>query len=267
VIELHDLRADCSRCFALCCVAPPFARSSEFAIDKAAGVPCPKLAVDHRCTIHERLRPEGFAGCAAFDCFGAGQRLAQETFEGRDWRTHREVVAPMMAAFPVMRHLHELLWYLLEATSWPAAAPIRTALDDAVRRVDAAAALPPSALAAVDVPGLRAESAPLLRRASALARTGLDGWDQSDADLMGADLRGSCLVGADLRGAYLLGAQLGRVDLRLTDLLGADLRGADVRGARLREALFVTQVQLNVALGDAATTIPERLRRPDHWSR
>jgi hypothetical protein len=267
VIELHDLRADCSRCFALCCVAPPFARSSEFAIDKPAGVPCPNLAVDHRCTIHERLRPEGFAGCAAFDCFGAGQRLAQQTFDGRDWRTHREVVEPMMDAFPVMRHLHELLWYLLEAASWPAAAPISDALDDAVRRVDSAAALPPTPLAEVDVPTLRAESAPLLREASALARAGLAGWDQSDADLMGADLRAADLVGADLRGSYLLGAQLRGVDLRLTDLLGADLRGADVRGARLSEALFVTQVQLNVARGDLATTIPERLTRPGHWRR
>src|SRR5262245_17660732 len=110
-----DLRADCARCFALCCVGPAFTRSSEFAIDKPAGVPCPHLATDHRCTIHDRLRPEGFAGCTAYDCFGAGQRLAQETFEGRDWRRHHEVATPMLAALPVVRALHELLWYLLEA--------------------------------------------------------------------------------------------------------------------------------------------------------
>ena len=93
-----ELRADCAQCFALCCVGPLFTRSSEFAIDKPAGRPCPHLADDHHCSIHDRLQDEGFSGCAAYDCFGAGQRLAQRTFGGRDWRTHREVAAPLMAA-------------------------------------------------------------------------------------------------------------------------------------------------------------------------
>ena len=122
-----DLRADCARCFAICCVAPAFARSSDFAVDKPAGVPCPNLADDHRCSIHDRLRPEGFAGCAAYDCFGAGQRLAQETFGGRDWRTHRDVAVPMMAALPILRGLHELLWYVDEALALPSSARISAA--------------------------------------------------------------------------------------------------------------------------------------------
>ena len=42
----HALRADCSRCEALCCVAPAFAASADFAIDKPAGVPCPRLRDD-----------------------------------------------------------------------------------------------------------------------------------------------------------------------------------------------------------------------------
>lgn len=29
-----EVRADCSRCFGLCCVALPFARSADFAVDK-----------------------------------------------------------------------------------------------------------------------------------------------------------------------------------------------------------------------------------------
>ena len=38
-----DLRADCERCVGLCCVAPAFSASADFAIDKAAGRPCPNL--------------------------------------------------------------------------------------------------------------------------------------------------------------------------------------------------------------------------------
>src|SRR5713226_2404417 len=81
-----ELRADCERCFALCCVAPAFSASADFAIDKDAGEPCPNLTTDFRCSIHSRLRNKGFPGCAVYDCFGAGQKVSQVTYEGKDWR-------------------------------------------------------------------------------------------------------------------------------------------------------------------------------------
>src|SRR5215472_18842759 len=65
-----ELQADCGRCFGLCCVAPAFAASAEFAFGKTAGKPCPNLRADFSCSIHDRLRPSGFGGCAAYDCFG-----------------------------------------------------------------------------------------------------------------------------------------------------------------------------------------------------
>ena len=62
-----SLRADCERCFALCCVGPAFSASADFAISKPAGQPCPNLHPDFRCSIHDRLRPRGFGGCTAYD--------------------------------------------------------------------------------------------------------------------------------------------------------------------------------------------------------
>jgi len=64
-----SLRADCERCFGLCCVAPAFSASADFAIDKDAGQACPNLQSDFRCGIHAHLRPQGFPGCAVYDCF------------------------------------------------------------------------------------------------------------------------------------------------------------------------------------------------------
>ena len=261
-----DLRADCSRCVALCCVAPAFARSSEFAIDKPAGVPCPHLADDHRCSIHDRLRPSGFAGCTAYDCFGAGQRLTQETFAGVDRRGHPEAAAAMLAALPVLRGLHELLWYLHEARDLAEALPLRADLDEVVSRVEREAQSGPGTLGTVDVDALRADAAPLLREASRLRRAGRPGPDHSGADLSGADLRGADLRAASLRGALLLGADLRDADLTRADLLGADLRGAELAGARLADALYVTRTQLGGALGDRRTTLPQGLERPGHWT-
>jgi hypothetical protein len=247
-------------------VAPAFSRSSEFAIDKPAGVPCPHLGEDHRCTIHAGLRTEGFPGCTAYDCFGAGQRLAQDTFGGRDWRSHQELAASMMAALPILRGLHELLWYLGEALALTTSAPLASALGAAVGQVEEAAVSPADRILAVDVDLVRVSTAPLLREASRLARAGFGGPDLADRDLTACDLRTSDLRGASLRGALLLGADLRDVDLRYADLLGADLRGADVRGARLAETLYLTQTQVGGARGDRRTTIPDALERPGHWA-
>jgi uncharacterized protein YjbI with pentapeptide repeats len=262
-----SLSADCSSCFGLCCVALPFAASAEFAVDKAAGTPCANLRQDFRCGIHDRLRERGFTGCTVFDCFGAGQKVSQVTFGGRDWRESPDTARRMFAVFPVVRQLHELLWYLTEAVALPAAAPIRTQLRRALDDTERLTGQGPDELAAVDVPAVRAQVNELLLRASALARAEVVGRTKNHrgADLVGAKLKGATLRGATLRGAYLIGADLRKADLRAADVIGADFRGADLRGADLSGALFLTQAQLNAARGDAATRVSPPLTRPAHW--
>ncbi|GGK40365.1 hypothetical protein GCM10010124_36400 [Pilimelia terevasa] len=266
-VAARDLRADCARCFALCCVAPAFAAGADFAVDKPAGQPCRHLrAGDFGCGIHAGLRERGFAGCTVFDCFGAGQQVAQVTFGGRDWRRHPELAAPMFAAFPVLRQVHELLWYVTEALALPAARPVHARLRAARAALDAAAALPAAALPDLDVAKLRARVNPDLRRASALARAGVGrSADHAGADLVGRRLRGADLAGASLRGAQLIAADLRGATLRRADLTGADLRGADLRGADLTDALFLTAAQLASARGDGTTRLSGPLRHPDHW--
>jgi hypothetical protein len=262
------LRADCGRCFALCCVAPAFAASADFAVDKPAGTPCPHLATDFRCGIHDRLRERGFPGCTVFDCFGAGQRVAQVTFGGRDWRHHPELAAPMLAVFPVMRSLHELLWYLTAARDLRPGHPLDGELDRARDRVVALTASSPDRLRTLDVDALRREVNPVLSRTGDRVRSrgGRAGVDRRGADLVGADLRRVDLRAANLRGAYLIGADLRGTDLHLADLTGADLRGADLRGADLAGSIFLTRAQLDAARGDRATRVPPALGRPAHWT-
>jgi len=249
------LRADCSRCAALCCVGPAFARSADFALDKPAGQPCPNLGEDFRCRIHAELRDRGFPGCVVFDCFGAGQQIVQVTFRGADRRGAPDLAAGMYAALPVMRQLHELLWHLAEALTLPAAAPLHGEVRRLHARTEAASRGGPEELAALDVAGYRAEAGELLHRVSELVRGRLPrrAGARRGADLIGARLRGAKLRGASLRGAYLIGADLRDADLRDADLLGADLRGSDLRGADLTGALFVTRPQLEAARGDTAT--------------
>ncbi|MEW1752659.1 pentapeptide repeat-containing protein [Streptomyces angustmyceticus] len=263
------LRSDCGSCFGLCCVALPFAASADFAFDKDAGRPCPNLRTDFRCGIHAELRPRGFSGCTVFDCFGAGQKVSQVTFGGQDWRRAPGTARQMFEVFPVMRQLHELLWYLAEALALPAARPVHAGLRAALERTEALTRGSAEELTALDVPAHRGEVNALLLRASELVRAEVPGpkKERRGADLLGARLKGARLRGANLRGACLVAADLTGADLRTADLIGADLRDADLSGADLTGALFLTQAQLDAARGDAATGLPEALSRPAHWQR
>jgi hypothetical protein len=265
--DRSHLRADCSRCAGLCCVAPAFAASADFAIDKPAGQPCPNLREDFRCGIHAKLRERGFPGCTVFDCFGAGQRITQETFDGRSWREAPELAAAQFAVLPVMRQLHEALWYLTEALALPAAAALRAEIRRVLEETERLAAGSAAELAALDVGAHRGRVGELLGRVSDLARRDRRGPDRRNADLMGADLRRRDLRNANLRGAYLIAADLRGVDLGTADLLGADLRNADLRDADLSGTLFLTQPQVTAARGGASTRLPAVLQRPAHWKR
>ena len=265
----HDvLRADCGRCFGLCCVAPAFSASADFAIDKPAGRPCPHLQPDFRCGIHTDLRGQGFRGCAVYDCFGAGQQVSQVTFGGRDWRRDPHAATQMYEVFPVMRQLHELLWYLAAALALRPARAVHPELRLSFTATQAMTRSPADVLLGLDTGRHRAQVNAVLARASELARAQLPGQklDYHGADLIGARLADADLRGANLRGARLIGADLRHADLTLADLTGADLRGADLRGADLTNCLFLTQAQLDAAEGDTGTRLPPPLTRPAHWS-
>ena len=288
----HDLAADCARCAGLCCVAPAFTRSADFAISKPAGQPCPNLGPDSRCAIHAGLRDRGFGGCAAYDCFGAGQQTVQVTFGGRDWRSSPGLAAEMFAAFGVMRPLNELRWHLAQAAellspggpagSLSATGALREELSEALRAAQGYASGTPEMLIKMDISAYRDAVSDLLRRVSAAVRAAFapGGPDLRGADLAGADLRATAprgaapgeagqgrasLRGASLRGALLIGADLTGADLAWADLTGADLRGARVGGADLSGALFLSRNQAGSALGDARTRLPAALPRPAHW--
>ncbi|MER6532837.1 pentapeptide repeat-containing protein [Streptomyces sp900105755] len=269
ISERDRLRGDCARCFGLCCVALPFAASADFAVGKPAGKPCANLGRDHRCGIHAELRQKGFNGCTVYDCLGAGQKVSQVTFGGRDWRNGSvEDARRMFDAFPVVRQLHELLWYLTEALGLAAARPVHAELRAALRKTEELSLGTPDELAALDVAAHRQEVNVLLLRTSELARAGTRGKkkDRRGADLVGARLRGADLRGASLRGACLIAADLTGADLRDADLIGADLRDTDLGDADLTGAFFLTQPQLDAARGNTRTRLPASVTRPVHWT-
>ncbi len=275
IVDRSSLRSDCEKCFGLCCAAFYFSRSEDFPLDKEAGHPCLHLRDDFRCSIHQYLREQGYKGCTAFDCFGAGQKISQVTFRGNDWRNKPAIAMQMFDAFHIMLHLHELLWYLEAALELEPARIKYHEIRDLIDETRRLTALDPDQLLQVDTAAHREMVKELLLQVSELVRgeynreivlqknrkkrffpgADLAGQDLKRTELRGANIRGACLIAADLKGKNLSGA----------DLLGADLRNADIRGADLSKTIFLTQMQVNGAKGDEYTKLPSFLSCPFYW--
>ncbi|PGS56598.1 hypothetical protein [Bacillus sp. AFS041924] len=220
-----NLKADCESCFGLCCVALPFAASADFANDKIAGKPCYNLQSDYRCGVHNNLRELGFKGCTVFDCFGAGQKVSQVTFNGNDWRQNPELANEMYEVFPKMKQLHEMLWYLNESLILTAASEIHHDIKTILEETERLTQMDAKFILNLDIILHRTKVNSVLLRASEQSR------------------------------AEALNKFKNNKKLRDANLSGADLTGC----------IFLTQAQINSAKGDYHTKIPVTLRRPSHW--
>ncbi|WP_220472489.1 pentapeptide repeat-containing protein [Tomitella gaofuii] len=225
------------------------------------------ITADHSCRIHDSLHGHGYSGCAAFDCFGAGQAVS-ESADHRGCQTDPRRVADQFAA---ARHAREMLWHLREAGAL-------TYDPDMAERIDglvvAVAGLAASAAHPGEVETLRPYVRALLADVSAEFRARYDATGEPageglapGADLAGRDLTRDRLCGADLSGALLIASDLRRQDCTGVDLLGADLRAAKLHGADLGGALFLTASQVGAAMGDEHTLLPPDIDRPSHWGR
>jgi Pentapeptide repeats (8 copies) len=84
-----------------------------------------------------------------------------------------------------------------------------------------------------------------------------------------AKLRGAELQRADLEQAVLCKADFRRANLAGADLERADFRGANLAGANLERARHLTRDQIELAIGNNQTILPENLtnHRPSTWSK
>lgn len=273
----ENLRIDCEKCFGFCCVALCFSASDGFPTDKDAGKPCVNLQQDFNCTIHKSLREKGLKGCTAYDCFGAGQKVAQVTYNGHDWRQVQGSAKQMFEVFLIMRQLHEMLWYLTEALMMQTNSNIKDKLSHLASETERLTNLNADSLLELEVAQHREVVNSILQHASQFVRSKAFSGQKNTLkrkktiagrlDFIGTDLRKTNLKGVDLRGAFLIAADLRGNDLSGTDLIGADLRDADLRGANLIDSVFITQSQINTAKGDSNTKLPIWLACPIYWDK
>ena len=273
--DSSTFQADCANCFGLCCVALDFTASTDFPVDKEKGIACKNLQDDFRCSIHRNLKLSGYSGCTLFDCLGAGQKVSQQTFGGVSWKDDPKSASKMFQALPVMQQLQEMLLYLTQAIEHCGDRQLQETLQNSRREIDELTKVSAERLLAADLPKLRQNINGFLVQVSEQVRLESGrlgkkqrrkkGPDYRGANSMGKKYKGCDMRGANFRGAYLIGADLSDADLRNSDFIGADLRDCDLSGADLAGGIFLTQMQVNSAKGDAGTSLPLLLSKPAHW--
>ena len=264
------LKSDCKNCFGLCCVALPYGKSADFPYNKDGGEPCRNLLSNNRCKIHNELRDKGFRGCVSYECFGAGQHVSQNIYDGRDWRSDSEVSKEMFTVFPLIQQLHEMLWYLNQALSLKEAQSIYSSLQNVYDETVELTLKSPEEILQLDIPVHRSKVNMLLIETSEMYRKQITNKGEKikvkkSLDYMGANLKGRNFRGFSFRGMLMIAANLSHADLSKADFIGADLRDADLSNANLSGAIFLTQSQINSAKGNIHTKVPNFLEKPLHW--
>ncbi|MGG5460964.1 pentapeptide repeat-containing protein [Clostridium sp. B9] len=259
---------DCRECFGFCCVALYFSKCDGFPVDKVAGKPCVNLNKDFTCKIHKSLREKGLKGCTSYDCFGAGQKVAKETYKGESWIESKGLSQEIFDSFLVMRQLYEMLWYLTEAYTMEESISIRKDIKCIIDETEELTGLEASDLLNLDVEKHRERVNLVLRKVSNLVIKKYNTTNKNiSKNLIGKNLKKSNLRGADLRGSLLIAADLGGCDLSGTNFQAADMRDVNLKGADLSKSVFLTQSQINTAIGDNKTKLPPQLKRPPYWEK
>jgi hypothetical protein len=261
------LKSDCENCFGLCCVALPFGKSADFPFDKNGGVPCRNLCSNNQCSVHDVLRENGYRGCVSYECFGAGQHVSQKIYKGKDWREDTERAEEMFTIFPLVQQLHEMLWYLHLALTLKETESFHHTIQEVYDETIAITERAPIELVDFDIVGHRSRVNELLLKASEMYRANIKNEGKPKTDYIEANLSRLNLQGENFRGKLMIAANLSDSDLRKADFIGADLREANLCGANLTETLFLTQTQVNSAIGNIHTKLPSYLERPIHWQK
>lgn len=271
------LKAECDKCFGFCCAALYFSASEGFPTDKEAGNPCINLRDDYKCKVHGELRKRGLKGCIAYDCFGAGQKVAQISYIGKGWRSNPEIKEEMFDAFLIVRQLQEMLWYLTDAIKVQEDLKTKEKIKKIIEETERLTLLEASELKKVDLIIHRHKVNQLLAVTSEFVRIKTRKGQQSALkrkkkiagrdNFIGFDFKKFNLMGEDLRGALLIAADLRNMNLEGVDFIGADMRDTDLRGADLSKSIFVTQPQINSAKGDEYTKLPTSIVKPPYWEK
>ncbi|MBS5065596.1 MAG: pentapeptide repeat-containing protein [Hungatella hathewayi] len=262
----QEFRISCKECSGLCCVALYFSKYDGFPADKAAGTPCRYLDSNFGCSIHGELQSRQMKGCLAYDCCGAGQ-IVTRLYGEENWKSNPGAAQEEFDVFVKIFYLQQTLWYISEVKTLLPAQALWEEADHYLKELHLLLKSSPQKILDADTELLRSNINTLLNQAWQMVKEQIASPAKitKKKDFMGHHFRKSKLNGCDFSSTLLIAANFEACDLTGCNFLGADMRDANIKNADLSESIFLTQGQINAAIGNQNTRIPEHLIMPAVW--
>lgn len=259
-----NLAINCKDCCGLCCVALYFNKTDGFPENKQAGTPCVNLSVDNTCKIYNQLNAKNLKGCINYDCFGAGQKVAQDWKIKSGLNSNQSLKRDIFKSFEMNRLLNQMLWYLIEAYTICDESKLEL-ISQLIQENRFYTKLIPIKLIALDLENYRnrvnEELKQITLNLSRLSKEQIINKFQFEKDYSNQEL--SYL---DFTMSYLIASNFEGCKLYCTNFLGADLRDVNIKNTDLSESLFLTQFQINSMIGNNQTKLPDGIAHPIHWA-
>lgn len=266
IILLQSLKSDCSKCSGLCCTALLFSEIDGFPENKPAGRPCSNLQKDFRCKIHEDLEKNKMKGCIGYDCFGAGQQVTQEIYLGQTWQNVPKQAKEIFDVFMTVFQLYQIRYFLLESMAILPAEVLKNDMEALIEENEILCNCKPENMITFDIENYRSRANVILKQVCSLLQKSLGCQKKKcPSDFLGRNFKNKDMRGLDLSTKLLIAANFNNCIFHGTIFLGADTRDADFSNADLREAVFLSQGQINSAKGNRKTKLPGHLDYPITW--
>lgn len=264
--RLGKLKIDCSLCSGLCCTALFFSKIDGFPENKVAGKPCSKLKSDYCCKIHNELEMKNMKGCIGYDCFGAGQYVTQCIYKGVTWQASQEQCEEIFNVFVFVFQLYQIRYFLEEAMLVIPAKELWKDIQSLIKENEALCNSNPKDILNIDIDSYRNKVNIILKEVcDSIIKCFKNNENKRLTEFLGRSFKKRDMSGVDLSMKLLIATNFDSCIFDGTVFLGADTRDSDFSNADLREAVFLTQGQVNSAKGNRYTKLPSHLDYPVTW--
>lgn len=260
-------RINCGSCCGLCCVALYFTKSDGFPKDKKAGIACKNLQTDYKCKVYSQLSKHGLKGCMAYDCFGAGQYITRYIQDLPNWLTIPQKEAEtIFQAFLVVMRVYQTLWYLSQCLILQLPRSEKEQAKSLIDEGNALIEISLERLAVLDPQPFCEKANNYLKHICTIFQSYFPNSRKgSSKDYIGKNMKQKNLSGKDFRMSLLIAANLEQSNLYGANFLGSDTRDTNICNTDLSQSLFLTQIQINSAIGNHKTILPPYLHKPEMW--
>lgn len=263
--ESYKLISDCSKCSGLCCIALYCIKSDGFPKDKPIGEPCINLMDDFKCRIHNDLERMGMRGCIGYDCFGAGQYLTEQIYGGVTWQTQPEKTKEICDMYVLVYRLFQLRFFLYESKKLASSESLLPEIAGVLRENEKICKSSIKEILQYPIDAYQNKVNHVLKESCLALNKYLGIKKNMGNNFINRNFEGKDFSGVDFNMKILIESNFKNCIFKGATFIGTDTRNANFDGADLREAVFLSQGQVNAAKGSRRTKLPKHLRYPDTW--